>query len=150
MNRARIRPALGDDAPAVLELLQELAEHEGLGPVVALTEATLRDLLDPADDRLVAFVAELEHEVVGYVTCTPRYSIWRARPFVYLDDVYVRPVCRGRGIGSDLIRSVLTLAARRGERVAWDARPENHAALALYRRLGAELTTVVACRWAPG
>lgn len=151
MDDVRIRAAGPEDAPHILPMLRALARQEGLEDVLAVTEADLRAWLEPDDPRLDALVAVAEGggPPLGYTTFMTRFSAWRAGPYVYLDDVFVRPEARGRGIGTRLIRAVARIAVERRQHVWWDASPGNDRALALYRSLGARLHDVVACRWDP-
>jgi diamine N-acetyltransferase len=137
-----LRPATPDDAPLVCELVRELAEYErATASDVSATSAAFRAALAPdAHPRLDALLAFADDgEAAGFAVFFPAFSTWRAGWGLYLEDLFVRPAYRGRGIGLALFRAVAAAAVERGaERLEWIVLDWNRLALDFYRGLGAE------------
>lgn len=134
-----IRAAQPGDAPLILQFIIELAryerlEHEAIGTVNDL----LRWLFSP--DRVAeSLIAELDGEPVGFALFFRTFSTFLAQPGMYLEDLFVRPMARGRGVGEALLRHVAALAVERGcGRLEWAVLDWNESALRFYRRLGAK------------
>jgi GNAT superfamily N-acetyltransferase len=134
-----LRPAGSTDAPLVLQLIRELAEFERLSDEVRATEDDLRRTLfgpRPAAEAILAF---LDGAPVGFALFFNNYSTFLARPGLYLEDLYVRPGARGRGVGATLLRHLARTARQRGcGRLEWSVLDWNERAIRFYRRLGAE------------
>ncbi|MDR7268610.1 GNAT superfamily N-acetyltransferase [Pelomonas saccharophila] len=142
------RHATRRDAPALFEMLRELAAHEG-SPAALQTdlERFCRDGFGP-QPRFAAVLAELDGRQVGYVSYTRVYAIWRGATTLAIDDVYVRAACRGRGIGEAMLRWLHGFAAQTGaNRLRWEVNARNASAIRFYERLGAAVTTKGFCAW---
>lgn len=133
-----ISPARPDDVPAILALIRELAEYEKLlDRCVATEEALRRDLFGPRP-YAEALVGRLDGRAVGYALFFHNYSTFLARPGVYLEDVYVRPASRGRGVGKALLREVARVARERDcGRLEWSVLDWNSPSIEFYKSLGA-------------
>ena len=134
-----ITPATPGDVPTILSLIRELAEYEKLLGRVSATEASLRR--DLFGDRPYAevLVGRLGGEPVGYALFFHSYSTFLAVPGIYLEDVFVRPAARGKGVGKALLRAVARAARDRGcGRVEWAVLNWNTPAIQFYESLGAE------------
>jgi ribosomal protein S18 acetylase RimI-like enzyme len=142
-----IRSGEPRDVDAVLSLMRELAEHEGLSQFFELTSEALHQACFAQPRRIELIVAASEGEIVGYATCMLQFSPWMARDYLFLDDLYVRDELRGLGIGSRLLRHVGALALERGVGVRWHVEMENRSAQRLYRALGAELREKLIAYW---
>ena len=133
-----IVPASESDIPLILELIQALAEYERLSHVVIATEERLRDSLfgpKPAAEVLLAYEGS---ECAGFAIFFPVYSTFLAQAGLYLEDLFVRPYLRGRGIGLALLSQVARLALERGcGRVEWGVLDWNQPSIEFYRKLGA-------------
>jgi GNAT superfamily N-acetyltransferase len=133
-----IRPAAPADAALVFSLVRELAEYERLAAQVEASEADLAAALFAENPRVFADIAEWSGEPAGFALWFYSFSTFRGRHGLYLEDLFVRPALRGRGIGRALLRR---LAARcRAERLArleWSVLDWNEPALRFYRSLGA-------------
>jgi GNAT superfamily N-acetyltransferase len=106
----RIRPAVADDSALVLELIVGLAEYERLPNEVVATEERVREsLFGPRPDAEV-IIAELDGEPVGFALFFHNYSTFLARRGLYLEDLFVKPVARGRGVGRALLARLAALA----------------------------------------
>lgn len=133
-----IRPAARSDAPSILRLIRELADFERSLDEV---EATLEDVeatLFGAEAVAECHVAEVEGEVVGLAVWFLNYSTWLAQPGIYLEDLYVQPTFRGRGIGKALLQSLAALCVDRGyRRLQWSVLDWNRSAIDFYEGIGA-------------
>ena len=139
-----IRPARPADVEAIHECIVELAVFEREPDAVTATPADLaRALFDGGDTpsgrpALYAHVAEEGGQVVGIAVWFLNYSTWTGHHGIYLEDLYVRPQYRGRGIGGALMRELATIAVERGyDRFQWWVLDWNAAAIEVYRAAGA-------------
>jgi GNAT superfamily N-acetyltransferase len=134
----RLRPATRRDLPAVLALVRRLAEYETLDPP---GRAAARRYLRDGFGRRPLFwilVAEAPDGLVGYAFYFFTYSTFLARPTLYLEDLFVLPESRGRGIGERFMRALARIARRAGcGRIEWTVLDWNRTALRFYDRLGA-------------
>jgi len=142
-----IRAATSDDAVLILTLVRELAEYEREPDAVKIGAAELtRDgFPEPGGDRYFeCLIAEEEGEPAGIALFFPVYSTWRGRS-LHLEDLFVRPRFRGRGVGKALLTKVASVAVDRGCAVLyWHVLDWNEPAVGFYRSLGA--TTLDAWR----
>jgi len=133
-----IRPAAVADIPRILSFIRELAAYERLADEVVADEARLRETL--FGDRPAAEVELAFHdgEPAGFALFFHNYSTFLGRPGLYLEDLFVRPDYRGRGVGRALLRRLAGLARTRGcGRLEWSVLDWNEPAIGFYRRLGA-------------
>lgn len=131
-----VRPAGPADVPALLRLKRELAILENAEFVLRATaQDWLRDGFGP-QARFVAFVAEHAGAVVGMVTASERYYTSWAGCTLYIQDIYVEPAWRGRGVGAALLGCVAALALERGSPLIELTVREDNPARGLYGRLG--------------
>ena len=137
-----LRPAVSADAGVIFTLIQELADYEKLAHEVVATEGALRDQLfgdRPAAEVLLATDDETG-ETAGFALYFPNFSTFLARPGIYLEDLFVRPAFRRRGLGKLLLRTLGQVALARGcGRLEWSVLDWNADAIAFYRSLGADL-----------
>jgi GNAT superfamily N-acetyltransferase len=133
-----IRPAQPGDIPAIYQMVRELAEYErGLDEVTA-TEAGLRDALLAGQPALFAHVAEESGRVVGFAIWFLNYSTWTGKHGIYLEDLYVKPECRGSGHGKALLAELARICVERGyARLEWWVLDWNTPARGFYSSLGA-------------
>jgi len=139
MESVTIRPARESDADAVVSLVRGLADFEHLpGPDADGAARLQRDFADPA--RIFdALVAETAAGLVGYALYFFTYSTFRARPKLFLEDLFVRPEHRSRGTGRALFLACARVAARRGCcQLEWTVLHWNDGARRFYQRLGGE------------
>lgn len=135
-----IRPANAADGGQVLDLVRALADYEEL-PAPS-SEACSRLLEDAfgARPRLEIWVAEDAGRLVAYAALFTTYSTFLAKPTLYLEDLFVHPEARRRGIGSAMMRRLRELARERGcGRFEWMVLDWNTGAQEFYRGLGAEI-----------
>ena len=143
----RIRDAEPGDAPAVLELMRELAEHEGLAAYFQLTQDALLEYCLREPKRFQVLVAASESAVVGFATYMFQFSPWAAREYLFLDDLYVAGTARNAGVGMRLMRQVGAIALERDVDVRWHIETVNRSAQRFYAALGAELRDKVIAYW---
>jgi GNAT superfamily N-acetyltransferase len=133
-----IRPARPGDVPVIYELIRDLADYERALSEVTGTEADLRRSLFGPAPAVFAHVADLDGQVVGFALWFLNYSTWRCQHGIYLEDLYVRPELRGRGLGRALLRELAALCVERGYgRLEWWVLDWNEPALDFYVSLGA-------------
>ena len=134
-----IRPATADDAGLLLQLIREFAEYVQMLNIVVATDERLRQTLfgsRPCADVLLAYLGQ---EPVGFAVFFSTYSTFLGQPGMYLEDLFVRPAARGKGIGRALLARVAKIATDRGcGRLEWSALDWNESAIGFYLGLGAE------------
>lgn len=135
----RIDAATAADVPLVLELIRELADYERLADQVVATEADVERALFGARPCAEAVIARLDGgEAAGFALFFQSFSTFLGRPGLYLEDLYVRPAHRGRGLGRRLLAHLAGIAVARGcGRFEWSVLDWNELAIASYRRAGA-------------
>jgi GNAT superfamily N-acetyltransferase len=134
-----IRAAQPADVPILLQLIRELAEYERLAQQVVATEGDLTESLFGAEPSAQAILAELDGTPAGLAVYFYNFSTFLGRPGLYLEDLFVRPPQRRRGVGKALFRHLAQLAVeRRCGRFEWSVLDWNQPAIAFYRSLGAE------------
>lgn len=135
---ARLRAAGPDDAAVIHRLIVDLATYEREPNAVLVTPAELREQLAAARPPFECLLAELDGVAVGFALYFHNYSTWRGRPGLYLEDLFVEPACRGRGIGKQLLVRLAQIAVeRRCARFEWAVLDWNEPAIGFYRSLGA-------------
>jgi GNAT superfamily N-acetyltransferase len=136
----RIRQATPEDIPEILAMVHELAAFERLSHEVVATEADYRESLFGARPAAGALLAEDEGAAAGYAIHYETFSSFLGRPGLWLEDLYVRPAHRGRGLGKALLRAVGAIARERGAgRYEWTVLDWNEPAIGLYEQMGGEV-----------
>jgi GNAT superfamily N-acetyltransferase len=139
MARTEIRPATPADVPLILQLIRELAEYEKLAHEVRATEDQLLATLFVPHPVAEVVIAEYDGTSVGFAVFFANYSTWEGKPGLYLEDLFVRPEARGKGIGRHLLEHLARLTLKRGwARLEWRVLDWNEPSIAFYRKLGAE------------
>ena len=134
----RIAAATPADVPLILSLIRELADYERMSDHVVATEADVERVLFGERPCAEAVIARVGDEVVGFALFFQSFSTFVGRPGLYLEDLYVRPAHRGRGIGRGLLAHLARLAVeRRCGRFEWSVLDWNELAISSYRRAGA-------------
>jgi GNAT superfamily N-acetyltransferase len=133
-----IRPAGPDDSATIANLVRELAVYEKLEQFVTATAEDFRRCLFGERPAAETLLAEIERQPVGFALAFPTFSTFRGQPGMYLEDLFVRPEHRGRGIGKALLATLAKVAVLRGYgRLEWAVLNWNSPALGFYRSLGA-------------
>jgi GNAT superfamily N-acetyltransferase len=135
LNIRRARPG---ESGLVLDFVRELAEYEKLSHEVAATEADIADALFGADPRIYCAIAEWESEPVGFAVWFLNFSTFSGRHGIYLEDLFVRPSHRGRGLGKALLVHLAKECVANGwSRLQWSVLDWNAPSIAFYKSLGA-------------
>ena len=133
-----IRPATPADIATMLRFVRELAAFEREPDAVAATEAMLADALFVAAPAAEALIAEDDTGPLGFALFFHNFSTWTGRRGLYLEDLYVTPDARGKGVGTALLRHLAGIAVERGcARFEWSVLDWNADAIAFYRQMGA-------------
>ncbi len=134
----RINPATAADVPVILRLIKELAEYEKLADQVVADDALLRETLFGARPAAEALLAHAGDEPVGFAVYFHTFSTFLGRPGIYLEDLFVVPAWRSRGVGKRLLTRVAAIGVERGcGRMEWSVLDWNEPAIGFYKKLGA-------------
>jgi GNAT superfamily N-acetyltransferase len=140
MAAIRIVPAQASDVPVILEMIKALAEYEQLTHEVVATEDDLRQSLfgpRPAGEVLLAYAGNTP---VGFALFFHNFSTFLGRHGLYLEDLFVVPEWRGKGVGKQLLAHIASIAESRNcGRMEWAVLDWNESAIAFYRRMGAHV-----------
>lgn len=144
-STGRIRPIEPADVPTVHRLICELAEYEREPDALVATADDLAAALFGGADTphghpsLFGLVAEVDRQVVGMALWFLNYSTWRGTHGIYLEDLYVSPEFRGRGLGKEMLAELAAECVRRGyRRLEWWVLDWNESAIDFYRSVQAE------------
>ncbi|WOH79736.1 GNAT family N-acetyltransferase [Bradyrhizobium sp. BEA-2-5] len=133
-----IRRARPDEAGLVFSLVRELAEYEKLLHEVHASEADIADALFGANPRLYCDIAEWNGEPAGFAVWFVNFSTFAGRHGIYLEDLFVRPALRGKGIGKALLMHLAKQCLANGwSRLQWAVLDWNAPSIAFYKSLGA-------------
>jgi GNAT superfamily N-acetyltransferase len=133
-----IRTATVDDVPVIRELISELAEYEKRPEEVQTTEAVISRDGFGKHPEFSALIAEWDGTTAGFALFFGHYSTWRGAG-LYLEDLFVRPDLRGRGIGKALLAGVARVAEQQNRLfIRWAVLDWNQSAIAMYGKLGAD------------
>jgi GNAT superfamily N-acetyltransferase len=133
-----LRDARPDDVPTVLRFIRELAAFERAPGAVTATEEDVRRHAFGDHPLTHIVMAEWDGTPVGFALWFFNYSTWQGRPGLYLEDLYVEPAHRGRGIGRALLENLARAAVAHGcGRYQWQVLDWNEQAIRVYESLGA-------------
>ncbi len=137
MSEVAFRMAAEQDIPLILEFIRDLAEYEGmLDQVVADEDLLRRELFE--QHRAEVLFAVVKGQEVGFALFFHNFSTFLGRAGLYLEDLFVRPECRGKGYGKALLRQLARIARERGcGRMEWWCLDWNRPSIAFYQSLGA-------------
>ncbi|MDQ6683757.1 MAG: GNAT family N-acetyltransferase, partial [Pseudomonadota bacterium] len=132
--------ATRDDVEELVRLIRALAEYERLLHLVEVTPQSLALQLFGPRPAAEAIVATVDSAVVGFALFFANFSTFLGRPGLYLEDLFVEPAQRGRGIGRGLLGHLGALAVERGcGRFEWSVLEWNTASIGFYEKMGAQL-----------
>jgi diamine N-acetyltransferase len=135
-----IRRAEPADAALVYELVCALADYEKLRHEVDATPEEIAKALFAPEPRLYCDLAEWNGEAAGFAVWFLNFSTFRGRHGIYLEDVFVKPDFRGRGIGKALMRHLARTCVDNGyARFEWAVLDWNAPSIAFYESIGAEI-----------
>jgi GNAT superfamily N-acetyltransferase len=134
-----VRPAEPADVPVILDLIRELAVYEREPDAVEATEELLHlALFGEAPTASCHVALGVDGEVVGFALWYVTFSTWKGRPGLWLEDLFVRPEQRGRGLGKALLQELARVCVERGyPRFEWWVLDWNEPSIGFYRSLGA-------------
>ncbi len=122
----------------ILQMIRGLAQYERLDRMVIATEDRLRETLFGSRPAAEVLLAYLEDECAGIALFFQNYSTFLAQPGLYLEDLFVKPELRGKGIGSALLAQLANLAVEREYgRLEWEVLDWNAPSIKFYKALGA-------------
>ena len=133
-----IRKAVPADVPIILGLIRELAEFEKLAHELKTTEQDLHQILFGDNSFVEVLIAEYNSQVVGYALFFHNFSTFVGKPGLYLEDLYVKPELRSKGIGKIILEKIISIAKERNcGRVEWSVLDWNTSAIEFYKSRGA-------------
>ena len=133
-----IAPAMEADVPLLLRFIRDLAVYEKLAHEVVATEEGLRRTLFGERRYAEVLLARLDGMPVGFALFFHNYSTFLGKPGLYLEDLFVEPAQRGKGVGRALLQHLAAIAVERDcGRVEWAVLDWNAPAVAFYKALGA-------------
>ena len=134
----QIRKAEVNDVPLILEFIQSLAEYERLRDSCVATEEKLRATLFSENPAAEVIIARDGAEPMGFALFFHNYSTFLAQRGIYLEDLFVKPAARGKGVGFALLSELARIAVERGcGRLEWAVLDWNELASDFYKRIGA-------------
>jgi GNAT superfamily N-acetyltransferase len=134
----RIAPATENDVPLILSFIRKLAEYEKLSHMVVATEANIHEHVFGANPVAAVLLAYWDSEPVGFALYLRNFSTFLGQAGIYLEDLFVDPEHRGKGIGKALLARLAKIAVERGHgRLEWAVLDWNTPSIEFYRSLGA-------------
>jgi GNAT superfamily N-acetyltransferase len=138
MPKLEISIATEDDVPLILSFIKELAEYENLSHEVYATEDLLREYLFGERRGAEVVIGHHGEDPAGFALFFHNFSTFLGRPGIYLEDLYVTPELRGKGVGRALLTYLAKLAKERNcGRLEWSVLDWNEPAIKLYESIGA-------------
>ena len=139
LDETRVTMATENDLPVILEFIQGLADYERLRDRCIATEEKLRSTLFSDRPAAEVIIARTGGEPVGFALFFHNYSTFLAQRGIFLEDLFVKPEARDRGVGRALLAALARIAIDRGcGRLEWSVLDWNETAIAFYRKIGAQ------------
>jgi GNAT superfamily N-acetyltransferase len=134
----RVAPAAASDVALILSFIRKLAEYEKLSHLVVATEENIREHVFGANPVAEVLLAYWDEEPAGFALYFRNFSTFLGQPGLYLEDLFVEPQHRGKGIGKALLARLAKIAVERGYgRLEWAVLDWNTPSIEFYRSLGA-------------
>jgi GNAT superfamily N-acetyltransferase len=134
----KIEPATERDLPAIVHLVRQLARYEKLEHAMVASQNDFRQALFGAERNAYALMAFVDDAPVGFALYFYNFSTFVGKRGIYLEDIFVEPEHRGRGIGSALLKRLARVAREQNcGRVEWSVLTWNQPSIDFYHRLGA-------------
>ena len=141
-EQLRLRAAGEADIPELMRLIRELAVYEKLEHMVSGSAPMLREALFGARPSVEAMIAESGGRAVGFALYFTSFSTFLCKPGLFLEDLFVEPAHRGKGIGKALLKALAALCVERGYgRFEWHVLDWNEPSIKFYESLGATMLT---------
>ena len=135
-----IRAAGPEDAPTLFDFIVQLARYEREPDAVETNADSLRQQMECESPPFECLIAERDDEPVGFALYFQSYSTWRGLPGIYLEDLFVPEVHRGRGIGTKLLAELARMTlSRGGGRLEWSVLDWNKPSIEFYEHIGAKI-----------
>lgn len=135
-----IRAATPDDTSLIFDLVRELAAYEKLSHAVDATPEMIAEALFNDTPRLFCDIAEWEGKAAGLAVWFLNFSTFRGRHGIYLEDLFVRPAYRGKGLGKALMARLAARCVEQGyARFEWSVLDWNAPSIAFYQSIGADV-----------
>lgn len=137
-DEIEIRMAETEDVPVILGLIKKLAEYEKLTDQMTATEELLRKNLFSENRFVEVWLAEYQNQAAGYLIFYYNFSSFLAKAGLFIEDIFVLPEFRSKGIGKKFLLKVIELAKERNcGRVEWNVLDWNEPAISFYKKMGA-------------
>lgn len=138
MDNLIIKNAVERDVPLLLDFIKKIAEYEKLSDEVKATEDSLKESLFSAKNTAYALLAFIDDKAVAYAIYFYNFSTFKGKKGLYLEDIFVLPEYRGRGIGKKLFLHLVEIARNENcGRLEWSVLNWNKPAIDFYISLGA-------------
>lgn len=138
-NQLTLRTAVREDCGLILQFINDLADYEKLSDEVTATTERLETTLFGEQAAASVVIAEWDGVPAGFALFFTNYSTFLGKPGIYLEDLFVRPEFRGKGIGKALLNHLASLVvAREGGRLDWSVLTWNKPAIGFYEGIGAK------------
>lgn len=138
-NEINLRKAEQKDIPVILKLIKDLARYEKLTDQLTATEDLFRENVFGKNRFVEIWLAEYQNKAVGYLIFYNNFSSFLAKAGLFIEDIFVLPEFRGKGIGKKFLLKVIELAKERDcGRVEWNVLDWNEPAISFYKKMGAK------------
>lgn len=133
-----IRSATPDDLDTIIRFINELAEYEQLSHAVAIDRSLLNRELFGKTPYAWALMAQWDQAPAGFAVCYYHFSTFKGKHGIFIEDLYVSPLFRGKGIGRGLMQAIARRALDEGcDRIDWEVLDWNTPSIDFYQQLGA-------------
>lgn len=138
LKKLRFKYASEEDIPVILDFIKKIAEYEKMLDQVVADEERLRESIFK-NNRAEALLIEYDNKYIGYIIYFFNFSTFIGREGLYLEDIYILPEYRGRGIGKQAFEVLIKIAKEnKCERVEWVCIDWNEPSLKFYESIGAK------------
>ncbi|WP_223671137.1 GNAT family N-acetyltransferase [Kangiella shandongensis] len=139
MSKLVIREAVREDAPQILEFIQELADYEKMSDEVVATVSDIEQTVFDEQPKAHCLIAEWEGQSAGFALYFYSYSTFLGKHGIYLEDLFVKPEFRGKRIGLTLLKRLSKIAVDNDcKRLDWSVLDWNQPAIDFYDSIGAK------------
>ncbi len=137
MSEVLVREATREDVPLILELIRELAEYEKEPEAAVATEEQLLEYGFSPNPVFYTLIGEIDGAGQSFALYFYNFSTWLGKPGIYLEDLFVRPQARGKGLGIALLKELAKIAIEKDcGRMEWSVLDWNMMAREFYHEIG--------------